>query len=189
MPAARTPTSSGEVAAVVPAPRDAAALEAVIHRYQQPLARFLYGLVQDRELAADLCQEVFLAAYRALPRLGGEVHLAGWLYAIALNQARGALRRRRLVRWIRFLPAAHDRADAAIDPAERHAIRDELRVVLDQLPLDQRACLLLRADGFSYAEIASMLGCSTDAVRLRLFRARRACQAAYARAPGRGGRE
>lgn len=189
MPAARELASPGEITAVPPAHGDEAAFEALVRRYQRPLARFLYGLVQDRELAADLCQEVFLAAYRALPRLGGEAHLAGWLYAIALNQARAALRRRRLVHWIRLLPAAHDRAAGGSDPAERHALGDELRMLLEHLPLDQRACLLLQAEGFSYAEIARSLGCSTDAVRLRLFRARRACQVAYAQAPGRGGRD
>jgi RNA polymerase sigma-70 factor (ECF subfamily) len=161
-----------------------ASFEALVGRYERPLLRFLGGLVQDPELAADLCQETFLAAFRSLPRLerGGDAELGRWLYTIALNHARGALRRRRVISWMPFLPAAHDRADACPDHSASIALRDELRAVLSRLPLDQRACLLLRADGFSYGDIAGTLGCTADAVRLRLFRARRACRAAYEQA-------
>ena len=60
-------TLSAEDRAVLRPPL--AAFDELVERYQSPLRRFLYGLVQDSELAADLCQETFLSAYRALPRL------------------------------------------------------------------------------------------------------------------------
>jgi RNA polymerase sigma-70 factor (ECF subfamily) len=153
---------------------DQVKLEELVTRYERPLRRFLLGLVQDVELAADLCQDVLLTMCRRMP-----VQIADpgpWLYTVALNKARGALRRRRLVRWVRWLPGIHDQqiANATTDFELRH----ELRVVLTGLPVDQRACLILWADGFRYREIAEMLGCSIDAVRLRLFRARRVCRSA-----------
>jgi RNA polymerase sigma-70 factor (ECF subfamily) len=156
-----------------------AAFDEVIERYQSPLRRFLYGLVQDHELAADLCQETLLSAYRALPRLEGELNLSAWLYTIALNQARGALRRRRILRWVPFVSASHDRAVPGQDLATGVAMRDELQHILDRLPVDQRACLLLHADGFRYAEIAHILGCSLGAVKLRIFRGRERCLELY----------
>jgi RNA polymerase sigma-70 factor, ECF subfamily len=156
-----------------------AAFDQVVERYQGPLRRFLYGLVQDSELAADLCQETFLSAYRAQPRLEGELNLDGWLYTIALNHARGALRRRRILRWVPFVSASHDRAEAGPDLASRVAMRDELHHILERLPVDQRACLLLHADGFRYAEIARILGCSLGAVKLRIFRGRERCLELY----------
>ena len=146
--------------------------EELVTHYQGPLLRFLYGLLADRELAADLCQDTFLSAFRALPRLDPDARLDAWLYTIALNHARGSLRRRRLLRWVPFVRAIHDRAVGG-DLASRVAARDEVRQLLDQLPVDQRACLLLHADGYRYAEIAHVLGCSPGAVKLRIFRARR----------------
>jgi RNA polymerase sigma-70 factor (ECF subfamily) len=155
-----------------------AAFDEVVERYQVPLRRFLYGLVQDYELAADLSQETFLSAYRALPRLEGELNLDAWLYTIALNHARGALRRRRILRWVPFVNASHDRAGGT-DLASSVAMRDELHQILERLPVDQRACLLLHADGFRYAEIARILGCSLGAVKLRIFRGRERCLELY----------
>ena len=164
-----------------------AAFDELVERYQSPLRRFLYGLVQDYELAADLCQETFLSAYRALPRLklqgggrGGEsLDLSAWLYTIALNQARGVLRRRRILRWVPFVSASHDRAASGPDLATAVVMRDELHRILERLPVDQRACLLLHADGFRYAEIANILGCSLPAVKLRIFRGRQRCLELY----------
>src|SRR5215831_19883518 len=140
--------SSGDRADARPA---RVAFEELVERYQSPLRRFLYGLVQDYELAADLCQETFLSAYRALSRLelqvgsgGGEsLDLGAWLYTIALNQARGVLRRRRLLRWVPFASASHERAAWSPDIATAVALRDEVRGMLERLPVDQRACLLL----------------------------------------------
>jgi RNA polymerase sigma-70 factor (ECF subfamily) len=163
----------------------AALLDDIVRRYQAPLLRFLYGIVQDRELAADLCQETFLAAFRALPSMtSADSHLHGWLFTVALNRARMSLRRRRLLSWVPFIGTRHDRPRAELDLATRLALRDELSRVLDQLPLEQRACLVLHAEGFRYAEIASVLECSVGAVKLRLFRARRRCLELYASGQG-----
>ena len=153
----------------------------LVERYQSPLRRFLYGLVQDSELAADLCQETFLSAYRALPRLKLErdLDLGAWLYTIALNQARGVLRRRRILRWVPFASVSLERAVSSPDVATAVVMRDELHRMLERLPVDQRACLLLHADGFRYAEIAHILGCSLPAVKLRIFRGRERCLELY----------
>jgi RNA polymerase sigma-70 factor (ECF subfamily) len=158
-----------------------AAFDELVERYQGPLRRFLYGLVQDHELAADLCQETFLAAYRAQSRLElqADLDLSAWLYTIALNQARGVLRRRRILRWVPFVNASHDRAASSPDVATAVVMRDELHRILERLPVDQRACLLLHADGFRYAEIAMILGCSLPAVKLRIFRGRQRCLELY----------
>ena len=140
--------------------------------------------MQDYELAADLCQDTFLSAYRALPKLEGELNLDAWLYTIALNHARGALRRRRILRWVPFVSTAHDRPAAGLDLASGVALRDQLQNILERLPVDQRACLLLHADGFRYAEIAHILGCSLGAVKLRIFRGRERCVQLYERGEG-----
>jgi len=80
---------------------------------------------------------------------------------------------------------AHDRTAAGPDLASRGALRDELQQILERLPVDQRACLLLHADGFRYAEIANILGCSLGAVKLRIFRGRERCLELYRTGEGK----
>jgi RNA polymerase sigma-70 factor, ECF subfamily len=147
----------------------------LVAHYERPLLRFLCGMLHDPELAADLCQDTFLSAYRAMPRLEGELNVGAWLYTIALNHARGYLRRKKLLSWVPFVQSRHDRASTATDLATQAAQREELNAILQHLPHEQRACLLLHADGFRYAEIAQILNCSVAAVKVRMFRARERC--------------
>src|SRR5262245_60721352 len=75
---------------------DVGAFEALVRRWQQPMARVLTRLAgPDR--SPDLCQEVFLRLYQAGPRYQENDAFAAWLYRIALNVARDAHRRRREV--------------------------------------------------------------------------------------------
>ena len=147
----------------------------LVAQYEKPLLRFLYAMVHDPELAADLCQDTFLSAYRAAPALTRDLNVAAWLYTIALNHARGVMRRRRVLSWVPFALGRHDRPIATVDAGVRAAQRDELRELLQQLPVEQRACLLLHAEGFRYGEIARILNCSVGAVKLRMLRARERC--------------
>jgi RNA polymerase sigma-70 factor (ECF subfamily) len=160
-------------------PFSRAAFDDLVQRYQAPLARFLYGMLHDADQAADLCQETFLSAFKAAPRITGELNVDAWLYTIALNHARAYLRRKRLLHWVPFVGALHDRPAPGGDTASRVAQRDELRQVLTHLSTDQRACLLLHAEGFRYAEIAQVLGCTEGAVKVRIFRARERCLALF----------
>jgi RNA polymerase sigma factor (sigma-70 family) len=103
-----------------------AAFDELVQRYQAPLARFLYGLVHDPEQSADLCQETLLSAYRAAPQLSGELNLDAWRHTIALNHARGYLRRQRLLRWVPFVHSVHDRPAPGADIQAR--VADRLRL-------------------------------------------------------------
>lgn len=156
---------------------DVDAFELLVERYQVPLFRFLRGLVGSPEQAEDLLQETFLRAFRAIGSLDDPGLLRGWLYRIAHNLALSALRRRRLISWLPLQPGrplgvvSHDRT--AIEAAEVSA-------ALARVPLDQRAPLLLHlVAGFSYAEVAVLLGVSEGTVRMRISRGRAAFRAAY----------
>ncbi len=166
-----------------------AAFEALVAYYEPRIRRMLYSLTQDSQLTQDLCQETFLAAYRALPRMNGEeLHFAPWLYRIALNQLRSEWRRRKHVSWVPFSPPQGD--EVFDDPSEEYLVseeyfeeqvvqRDLIDRVMAQLPPASAMCLLLDAEGFSYREIAETLQDTLSAVRSRLSRARQSFQQLY----------
>lgn len=161
---------------------DAGAFEAIVEEYQPRLYRFLYGLVGDAELARDLTQDTFLAAYRALPATSPDLNLTGWLFQIARNCARSHWRRRKLLHWVPFLGgngAPEEEGPAMALPGPEGAIveRQVLGAALRRLREPDRECLLLCADGFSYHEIMDITGLTLPAVKGRIFRARRELRA------------
>jgi RNA polymerase sigma-70 factor, ECF subfamily len=146
--------------------------EAIVQSYEAPIGRYLYGLVSDVELARDLSQDTFLSAYRAYdPKK--ITNLSAWLYKIATNKAMSHFRRRKILSWVPLDSLLNTGRDPSIEGhgewvVTTHAVQQ----ALNQLSPDQRACILLKAAGFSGEEIAEQLGCSSGAARTRLSRAR-----------------
>ncbi len=60
----------------------------LVERFQQPLFAFLYRFVGEREAAEELCQDVFLRAFRSLDGLRSASRLGAWIFSIAANAAR-----------------------------------------------------------------------------------------------------
>lgn len=168
------------------------AFELLVTHYEPRIRRMLFGLTHDVQLTQDLCQETFLAAYKALPRMEGEaLHFAPWLYRIALNQVRSEWRRRKHVTLLSFSSSFNDEQDqwndlredelmSDVHFEEQVAERDLVRRILAQLPKASVVCLLLDAEGFTYNEIADILHDSLSSVRSRLSRARQSFQRMYA---------
>ncbi len=168
------------------------AFEALVILYEPRIRHMLYNLTQDVQLTQDLCQESFLAAYRALPRMRGEeLRFAPWLYRIALNQVRSEWRRHKHVS-IFSLSSLLCNEEGCSEAGEDYLVNDEhfeerileldlVKRVLAQLPPTSVICLLLDAEGFTYREIAETLQDSLSAVRSRLARARQSFQQLYSR--------
>ena len=157
---------------------DLEAFDEIMMRYETRLLRFLIGLVGEVEVARELCQDTFLAAYQALPRIQGELRLSSWLHTIALNRARSYHRKRHLRT---FLPLGEDHfASPGPDMQESVAAHDAVYRTLVKIPKQYATALLLQhASGLSCREIASVLGCSESAVKIRLMRAREAFRRIY----------
>ena len=169
---------------------DHTAFAALVRRYEQRIQVYLRQMVGDADLASDLTQETFLAAYQALPRWqpppDGSTRtadlLAPWLYRIATNRAISLLRshsaRARLHPSGQLsttgIPGTAALEDAVIG-------RELLRAALRTLDEDDAACLVLHyVAGERYGEIAARLGISSEAVRKRVGRALTALRTAYA---------
>jgi RNA polymerase sigma-70 factor (ECF subfamily) len=172
-----------EVSALAPNPTivqlaqrgETAAFEEIYREYRPLVAGYLYRMVGDPDVAADLAQDVFVQAFRSIGRTQPGLNIKPWLFKIATNAALSYHRRRRLISW---LPIGGRGEDAPVaGPEEGYASREELVDALGTLPADQRACLLLSArDGFTYEQIGHMLGISAGTARTRAYRARLALE-------------
>jgi len=156
---------------------DVAAFGALVRRHQERVFRFLHRMLDAREEAMELTQDVFVKAWQALPDWRPEAAFSTWLLQIARNAALDQLRRRQLVR---FAPLEEglEVADDAPGPEARYASRQrqaQLERALQRLAAEHREILLLReVEGLAYGELASVLGIAEGTVKSRLARARSA---------------
>lgn len=148
-----------------------ARVELLVREHQTKLARYVRRMVGDADVALDIAQDVFFAAYRTLKADPSRPLTAGWLYKTATNTSISYLRRRKI---LRFLPLDRDQDVRALRIDERSASSIDLQHAMQRLPADQSAALMLTTyAGYSSQEAATILGTTADAVRQRVCRAMR----------------
>lgn len=162
------------------APRDRAAFDAIVQQYQTRIARYILRLVHDPELALDLTQDTFVSAYRNIHNLRSDLALSAWLYRIATNIAVQARWRNGRIHW-QSLSTIENSGWAATAPPDGMVMDRELvHLALSRMPRDRVACLLLHAkEGFSYEEVATIVGSTPEAVRKRIARAKEQFRTIY----------
>lgn len=146
--------------------------------------------------AEDLVQEAFLRAFRAFNQFERGTNFKAWLFRILtnvfLNDYRRKGREPQATDFAEVEPADPSTESGEFRTEEVEAIRshlgDEAVRAIDRLPSDFRIPFLLSTfEGFSYKEIASILGIPMGTVMSRLFRARRLLKSdlkEYAKASG-----
>lgn len=148
----------------------------LFREYHASLVRMLTRRTGDADRAEEIAQEVFARAVVAPPR-----NPRPWLFAVALNLVREEGRRsvrqaRRLVLYKVEQPTSAVQPDEAMDRTDRiEAVRTALATLNDR----DRDALLLKAEGFSYDDIAATLGLSRGAIGTTLSRARQRLVEAY----------
>lgn len=173
---------------------DQRAFEALVRLHERLVFSVIGSFLRRRQDVEDVAQEVFLKAYLALGRFRLGAPFAPWLHRITVNACYDRLRGMRRRQEIGFADLAENEADflerfvekgsqsARARTDDRLAARDLAERILSMLPPKDRLAITLReVNGFEIAEIASALGCSRAAAKVRLFRARRAMQAALRR--------
>ncbi len=158
---------------------DEASFEELFRRYYDMVYGVLFRLTGTRQAAEDLLQEVFLRLYRRPLRHGENV--AGWLYRVAINVGYNALRAEGR-RSRREQKAAVREEDASVAPEEavsRRQDRQRVRLALACLPERSAKLLLLREAGFSYREMAELVGVAPGSVGTLLARAQEAFVQAF----------
>ena len=165
--------------------------EAIYDEFKTPIYNYVYHLVGNREQADDLTQDTFLKAFKALPKMDGNLKLSAWLYRIATNTAYDALRRRKLIAWMPWQDLDHEPADVeSADPQETIGTTELVNAALRRMPQHYRAALLLYTrEGYSYAEIAKTLHIAESGVKMYLSRARHSFREHYRALENGGGGE
>ena len=146
---------------------DAVAFEALVRRWQEPVARFLTRLVGPHGPVADLCQDTFLRAYLAGPRYRDNGSFSTWLFQIALNAARD--HGRRSARRPQPLPGSELPVPAdAEDQCQRRELAEAVARAVAELPPPLREVLALRHDrGMSFEEMGRLLHTPASTLKSR----------------------
>ena len=157
--------------------------EKLVTAYEKNVYNIALRMVGDPEDAADMTQETFIKAYRALSGFRGDSKFSSWLYRIASNVCLDFLRSRSRHPQVSLSTVDEDdRAtfelpDMRQNPEEQLMKKlgmEAVRRGLEQLPEQQRQILVLRElGGLSYAELAQTLGLEEGTVKSRIFRARK----------------
>jgi RNA polymerase sigma-70 factor (ECF subfamily) len=147
--------------------------DALVTRHGERLLAFISArYVRDRCSAEDVSQETFMKAYLSLGTFDPSKKFKTWLYAIAINTARSALRRRTtedIAAYANILPSE----DSPERYAEAAIERGQLDAALSCLEPNHRVPLEMHYGlGLTYKEISAELGLKLGTVKVRIFRAR-----------------
>lgn len=161
---------------------DEAAITRLIDLHAEAVQGFIFALLGDKDLVADLAQDTFLRAFLAIKKYEFRAPFRSWLFRIAMNLCRDQLRKRKVRKIMGSFhhPVDEEEIDyidpqpnalANLEQKERAAL---VHKALAQLPDPLRQVLVLRdLQELSYEEMAQLLRWRMGTIKSRLFRARK----------------
>lgn len=147
----------------------------VAREYTGLISRIALSYEADTALRHELVQDILLAIWIALQSYRGESSLKAFVASIAQKRAITHVTRR--AREPRQVQLPDDLRSAALLPDEiavRNDMKKQVVESIQLLPIPQREAIVLCFEGFSYAEVAEVLGITTNAAMLRCSRAKTA---------------
>jgi RNA polymerase sigma-70 factor (ECF subfamily) len=147
----------------------------VAREYTGLISRIALSYEADTALRHELVQDILLAIWIALESYRGESSLKAFVASIAQKRAITHVTRR--AREPRQVQLPDDLRSAALLPDEiavRNDMKKQVVESIQLLPIPQREAIVLCFEGFSYAEVAEVLGITTNAAMLRCSRAKTA---------------
>ncbi len=156
------------------APQPLPAFERLVELHQRRITRLVQRLLGWSGDVDDVIQEVFVSAWRGLPKFRGQSGIETWLMRIAINQCRRH-RRRSLLRMAfqRRLALQWRPLESAADPLAQDERLARVRQAVRKLPPRYREVIVLRyLEGLEVDEIMRLLALSRSAADVRLHRGR-----------------
>ncbi len=166
---------------------DAQAFDTFVQRYTSDIYGLLYRITEDAEEAADLTQETFIKAFKAIKKFRGDAELKTWLFRIAVNQSKNRFRwwKRRKREKTVSLDAPVGNSETPLSETiqtnfanpEENTLQNErekfLKKALQELPdIFREAVVLCDIEGLSYEEISTVLEINIGTVKSRIARGR-----------------
>ncbi|MDO4732494.1 MAG: sigma-70 family RNA polymerase sigma factor [Bacillota bacterium] len=162
---------------------DTAAFERLVEPYSKRIYNIGLKMLNSREDAADMAQEVLLKIYRNLDRFRGEAAFSTWVYRISVNTCRDILRSSYRQHEHLFTDFGEESEQTEFEVADYSAMpeklyedkecADYLLALIQGLTPKYRIVMVLReVSGLSYQEIAAAVNISVGTVKSRLNRAR-----------------
>ncbi|MFB3896187.1 MAG: RNA polymerase sigma factor [bacterium] len=143
----------------------------LLDRYQNLVYRLAVGILKDCAAAEDAAQEAFMIAYQNLDTIRNPAAFGAWIAAITRHHCFKLVQKEAAIYLddIEQLPAI-DESEDILDKEQKMM----LRKVIESLPAKYREIIDLRYfEGCSYLELSSFLGISMDAVKSRLYHAKK----------------
>ncbi len=164
-----------------------AAFRFLVQRWEKKVLAFLIHMLGSVEEAEDLVQDTFVHVFRKAVGYQPQGLFKSWLFRIAGNQARSRLRRRKILRWVRFDNTEHEIPAGETGPwtnsgpladLERAEATAAVRSAVAELPPRQREALVLhRFQGLKYKEVAAAMETTVPGVESLIQRAMGALKA------------
>lgn len=154
---------------------DTRAFRPLVERYERMVRAVIRRLVGAEHEVDDLAQQAFVTAYENLAQYSGNAKFSTWLCQIALNKSRDALRHRQRRPEVDVDDLDLESAAAGPeDELEEKRHDAQLQAALRRLkPAEREVIMFKYIQGYSYEEVARVLGCTVEAAKLRSHRARK----------------
>jgi RNA polymerase sigma-70 factor (ECF subfamily) len=157
------------------------AFQQLMTMYEERIYRMVFFRTRSPADAEDICQEVFMQAFKSLRRLKDPERFSGWLFRIAANRVKDHYRKQRVRAIFSFLPDVERDAEAVATTDERNSVMENLErqefwgrvhTMLDRLSQMEREVFLLRfIDDLGIREISEVISKSQSTVKTHLYRA------------------
>jgi RNA polymerase sigma factor (sigma-70 family) len=157
---------------------DQQAYKVLVDRYQSYIFTLAYRLMQSREDAEEVAQDVFVKAYRSLADFKGGSKFSTWLYTIAHNTSITYLRKKKqkilaIDDEATFTQLENQESDFKANQVEDKSKKAMVNRAIEMLaPDDAQIITLFYKGDQSLDEIATVMGMETNTIKVRLFRAR-----------------
>jgi len=156
---------------------DAKAFELLVARHQRAVYNLAQRFLNDSDEAEDLAQDVFIRIHKAAATYTPDAKFTTWLYTIVKNLCFNVLRSRRQTVIVSVddesMPELPAKNEDPVERITRQQVREKVIHAVGKLPENMRLVVILsKYHGLSYDEIAGIMGCSVNAIKLRVHRAK-----------------
>lgn len=168
---------------------DDEAFTLIIRTYRKRILGTVYRMISRGDDVEDVGQEVFVRLYDSLKQLRKPQVFEPWLYRLTINACYDYLRRKRREIDVRMADLSEEQVIAidaalsgkkALEESRKQSARELLKLMLDRVSADDRLLLTLKEiQGLSLKELSLIYKVNTNALKVRLFRARKRALRAY----------